>query len=477
MTQHALTIGVVGLGFGRAHIPAFQANGCRVVAVCQRDVVGAKAVADRYGVPHVFERWEEMLERAKPELVVIATLPHLHRAIAVRALASGAHVLCEKPLAMTRAEAEAMMDAARRAGRVGMTCFNWRFAAAMQELHSRVTEGALGRVFHLALRWFGSRWADEKAAATWRMDRAQAGHGAMGDMGVHLVDLVRWTFGEFRRVSAHTGIAYPSRSAPGRRGLLHRARRAGLRRAGDADREPRRARGERTHARGVRDARCNELSPGSRQRALVGGRATPDLRRRPRARGAPHRSPAAGGRQRPARRHGPGPDRAARRGSAGGNPDRDDAVAVVRGRVARTGSSRRDSRVRGAGRLGRGPAVMSRLSSRVSPEFQRYNPTSQPARPPASTTTTGGSQRAARTTVAAVARAVVTQSCTAARASVYTPAAMRPMPTGASARSAASAHGRPRSRSHRRATTAASNEVGRNMATPATRAPTKPWAR
>src|SRR5207244_2098306 len=152
MTQHALTIGVVGLGFGRAHIPAFQANGCRVVAVCQRDVAGAKAVADRYGVPHVFGRRGEM-----------------------------------------RAEAEGMVDAARRAGRVGMTCFNWRFAAAMQELHSRVTEGALGRVFHLALRWLGSRWADETAAATWRMDRAQAGHGAMGDMGVHLVDLVRWT--------------------------------------------------------------------------------------------------------------------------------------------------------------------------------------------------------------------------------------------------------------------------------------------
>src|SRR5947208_638611 len=155
MTQHALTIGVVGLGFGRAHIPAFQANGCRVVAVCQRDVVGAKAVADRYGVPHVFERWEEMLERAKPELVVIATPPHLHRAIAVRALASGAHVLCEKPLAMTRAEAEAMMDAARRAGRVGMTCFNWRFAAAMQELHSRVTEGAMSyRLGRGSARWW-----------------------------------------------------------------------------------------------------------------------------------------------------------------------------------------------------------------------------------------------------------------------------------------------------------------------------------
>src|SRR5881392_1887384 len=215
MTQHALTIGVVGLGFGRAHIPAFQANGCRVVAVCQRDVAGAKAVADRYGVPHVFARWEEMLERAKPEIVVVATPPHLHRAIAVRAFAAGAHVLCEKPLAMTRADAEAMVDAARRARRVGMTGFNWRFAAAMQELHTRVTEGSVGRVLHLALRWLGSRWADENAAATWRMDREQAGHGAMGDMGVHMVDLVRWTCGEFARVTAHAGIAYPAKPVAG----------------------------------------------------------------------------------------------------------------------------------------------------------------------------------------------------------------------------------------------------------------------
>src|SRR2546422_347929 len=381
MTQYALTVGVVGLGFGRAHIPAFQANGCRVVAVCQRDVAGAKAVADRYGVPHVFERWEEMLERATPELVVIATPPHLHRVIAVRALASGAHVLCEKPLAMTRAEAEAMVDAARRAGRVGMTCFNWRFAAAMQELHSRVAEGALGRILHLALRWLGARWADEKAAATWRMDRAQAGHGAMGDMGVHLVDLVRWSFGEFRRVSAHTGIAYPSRSAPG------------VSRPPDAE------------------DYCTvlgELASGA-QVTLIASRAAHGVNE--------HTLEAFG----------------------------------TRGAMSY--------------RLGRGTG------------WKVSTPTSRPARPPASTTTTGGSQRAARTTVAAVARAVVTQSCTAERASVYTPAAMRPMPTGASARSAASAHGRPRSRSHRRATTAASSEVGRNMATPATRAPTKPWAR
>jgi predicted dehydrogenase len=209
------TVGVVGLGFGRAHIPAFQANGCRVVAVCQRDQASAKAIADRYGVAQVFTRWEEMLERAQPEVVVIATPPRLHSAIALRALAGGAHVLCEKPLALTRSEARAMAEAAARGGRVAMTGFNWRFPAAMRRFNAMVREGALGRVFHVEARFLGSRFADEATAPTWRMDRAEAGHGAMGDMGVHLIDLVRWNFGEFVRLTATAGVAYPSRGIPG----------------------------------------------------------------------------------------------------------------------------------------------------------------------------------------------------------------------------------------------------------------------
>jgi predicted dehydrogenase len=92
---------------------------------------------------------------------------------------------------MTRAEAQSMVDAAARAGRIGMTAFKWRFTAAMQQFHSTVAEGVVGRVFNLAAPWFGSRLADEKAASSRRQDRAQAGHGAMGDMGVHVIDLIR----------------------------------------------------------------------------------------------------------------------------------------------------------------------------------------------------------------------------------------------------------------------------------------------
>ena len=215
MTSSSRTVGIIGLGFGRAHIPAFQSHGCQVVAVCQRDQAAARKVAERYGVPRVFERWEQMLEQARPDIVVIATPPVLHREIAVEAFAAGCHVLCEKPLAMNAAECRAMIEAATRAKRVGMTGFNWRYTAAMQRFHAMVEAGALGRLFHVNLRWMGSRGADEDAPATWRMDRAQAGHGAMGDMGVHAIDIIRWHFGEFAAVGAQSGIAYPSKTVPG----------------------------------------------------------------------------------------------------------------------------------------------------------------------------------------------------------------------------------------------------------------------
>jgi predicted dehydrogenase len=211
----APTVAVIGLGYGRAHVPGFQAAGARVIAVCQRDEAAARKVAAAYGVPRAYARWEEMLATEHPDVVVIATPPHLHRAIARAASAAGAHVLCEKPLATSREDAEAIVADVARTGRVGMTGFNWRFPAAMQRMRGLMAEGAVGRVLHVRAHWLGARWADEAAPTTWRMDREQAGHGAMGDMGVHVVDLVRWTCGEFARVSAHAGIAYPDKPVAG----------------------------------------------------------------------------------------------------------------------------------------------------------------------------------------------------------------------------------------------------------------------
>ncbi len=213
MAKREHTVGVIGLGFGRSHIPAFQAHGCRVIAVCQRHRDHAQEIATRYGVEGVFERWEDLLEKARPEIVVIATPPHLHKPIALAAFAQGAHVLCEKPIARTAEEGREIVDAAARAQRTAMTNFNWRSPAAFQRFHAMVQEGFLGRLLHVQVRYMFGRFADESAPATWRMDPAQAGFGTMGDAGVHAIDFVRWNFGEIVRVAAQSSVAYPAKGS------------------------------------------------------------------------------------------------------------------------------------------------------------------------------------------------------------------------------------------------------------------------
>jgi UDP-N-acetylglucosamine 3-dehydrogenase len=211
MAKRDCTVGVIGLGFGRSHIPAFQANGCRVVAVCQRNRAHAQEIAAAYGVEGVFDRWEDLLEKARPDVVVIATPPHLHKAIALAAFAQGAHVLCEKPVALTADEGREILDAATRAQRTAMTNFNWRSPAAFQRFHQMVQEGFLGRLLHVQVRWLFGRFADESTPVTWRMDPQQAGFGTMGDAGVHAIDFIRWNFGEIVRVAAQASTAYPAK--------------------------------------------------------------------------------------------------------------------------------------------------------------------------------------------------------------------------------------------------------------------------
>lgn len=217
MSDHP-TVGIIGLGIGRAHIRAFLDNDCRVVAISQRNVTTLDKIAKQYGIETSYARWQDLIEKARPDIVVIATPPDSHREIALAAFSAGAHVLCEKPLATSANEAREMTVAASAAGKFGMTGFNWRFPAAMQEMHARLARGDIGRVIHASAHWHGEYAADEKAPATWRMHRDRAGHGAMGDIGVHLIDLLCWNLGEIVRLSARTGVAYPNRAAPGASG-------------------------------------------------------------------------------------------------------------------------------------------------------------------------------------------------------------------------------------------------------------------
>src|SRR5205823_2928809 len=187
----APSVAVIGLGFGRAHVPAFHAAGARVVAVCQRDEAAARKVAAAYGVPQVYPRWEPVLASERPEIVVIATPPHVHRPIAHAAAAAGAHVLCEKPLATSREDAEAIVADVARAKRIGMTGFNWRFPAAMQRMRALMADGLVGELASGAqVSFLASR------AAHGRNEHTLEISGTRGALAYHLTrDEPRWYTG------------------------------------------------------------------------------------------------------------------------------------------------------------------------------------------------------------------------------------------------------------------------------------------
>lgn len=209
--------GVIGTSYGKVHIIGLQAAGVTVVAICQRDQQAAQGVARHYGIPLVFSDWEALVASPELDLITIATPPHLHLPIAKRALSLGKHVICEKPLARSLEEARLMARLAQHAPSRAMTGFNWRFTAGMQELKKLVDSGFLGRLLHATGAWYGQRYAEATAPLSWRNEQDLAGIGALGDVGVHIIDAFRWLGGEFRRVVALSGIAYPRREiAPGK---------------------------------------------------------------------------------------------------------------------------------------------------------------------------------------------------------------------------------------------------------------------
>ncbi len=126
----------------------------------------------------------------------------LHAAPTIAAARAGKHVLCEKPLGRDAEEAHAIWAAVEQAGVVHMTGFNYRFFPAVALARQLVDEGALGEIRHFRARYLQSWLVDPEAPASWRLDAQQAGAGALGDLGSHVVDLARHLVGEPAAVTA-----------------------------------------------------------------------------------------------------------------------------------------------------------------------------------------------------------------------------------------------------------------------------------
>jgi len=211
-----IRVGVIGTSWWAdlEHLPGLRARGdVEVAALCGRDPGRLAALAASHGVPATFTDWRELLARGRLDAVVIATPNALHREQAVAALDAGLHVVCEKPLATTFAAAAEMADRAERAGRRTLTFFTHRTVAAAAHAKRLVDEGFLGRPLHASASYFTASHLQDGKPLAWKMRRAEAGTGVLGDIGSHVVDLVRWWLGDLARVSAQWQT--PNRERPG----------------------------------------------------------------------------------------------------------------------------------------------------------------------------------------------------------------------------------------------------------------------
>jgi predicted dehydrogenase len=206
--EKTIKVGVVGGGFGRVHILAYRATpGVEVTAFCQRTKTSAQKIARDFGIPHVFTDYREMLDQANLDAVSLTTPTNVHLAMVSEAFDHRVSVLCEKPLAMNQEEAAAMLKHAEEARAIHMTAFNFRFIPAFYRMKELMQEGYVGsRVLHVEAAWFSERRSDPNLPLGWRDQKETVGFGAMGDSGVHLVDLVRWLAGDFKRVCSQQAI-------------------------------------------------------------------------------------------------------------------------------------------------------------------------------------------------------------------------------------------------------------------------------
>jgi predicted dehydrogenase len=229
--QAGLGVGLVGYAFmGRAHSLAWETVGRvfdvplrpRLAAVCGRDEAAAAAAAGRFGWAAVETDWRALIDRDDVQLVDICAPGGLHAPIAIAALAAGKHVLCEKPLANTLAEAEAMKaaaDAAYDGGARAMVGFNYRRVPALALARRLVEQGRIGSLRHFRAVYLQDWLTDPDAPLTWRLRADQAGSGALGDLGAHIVDLARYLTGdEVTGVSALSATFVGERPLAGRPG-------------------------------------------------------------------------------------------------------------------------------------------------------------------------------------------------------------------------------------------------------------------
>lgn len=220
-----VNVALIGSGFmGKAHslayaaVPMFFPDLPLVPVrrvVCDATAELAEVAAQRFGFQDSSANWRQVVEDPVVDLVDISVPNHLHAEIAIAAAQAGKHVICEKPLARTAAEAEPMLAAVQKAGVVHMVAFNYRRTPAVAFARKLITDGAIGAVLNFRGVYLQDWSADPAAPLSWRFQRELAGSGALGDIGAHVLDMARYLVGEVDSVQALLRTYVSERPAPG----------------------------------------------------------------------------------------------------------------------------------------------------------------------------------------------------------------------------------------------------------------------
>lgn len=201
---HALAYGAVGRVFGDVAAP-------RLEIVCDQPLDRATTLAHQFGFARASDDWRAVVADPGVDIVSITTPNGLHREMAQAALAAGKHVWCEKPMALTLADAEEMTEAAARAGTVTIVGYNYTRNPAFHHAQRLIEAGVLGRIVQFRGFVDEDYQADPDLAWTWRARIAEAGLGALGDIGCHLVSMAWGLLGPIESVMADMETVHPTR--------------------------------------------------------------------------------------------------------------------------------------------------------------------------------------------------------------------------------------------------------------------------
>ncbi|WP_078548569.1 Gfo/Idh/MocA family protein [Litchfieldia alkalitelluris] len=195
-----LKVGVVGCGSiaQHRHLPEYAFNpNVEIVAVCDSNEERVKMVAEKYSVK-AYTKYQELLSSGEVDAVSVCTPNYLHAPISIAALEAGVHVLCEKPMATSNEEADAMIAAAEKSGKKLMIAHNQRFVKSHQKARQLIESGEIGKIysFRTAFGHGGPEGWSVDGKESWFFNKEKAFIGAMGDLGVHKTDLLRYVLGE-----------------------------------------------------------------------------------------------------------------------------------------------------------------------------------------------------------------------------------------------------------------------------------------